>query len=212
VGKEPSISIRAATSDDVEGLAYLLYLAGKSHMPISVYEMMFQVGMERQLEILRQLLMVRPWFHHSEFLIAVVDGEGVASLCGYSESDKGVPRLGDALMEIGWSQEDVRGVTNRLDPLRRVYPTHPEDAWVLEHAATLEGYRRMGLITSLFNEIIDRGQEKGYNHMELAIFTGNLPAQRAYEKLGFLATDEYSHPSFESIFDCPGMTRMILNL
>jgi hypothetical protein len=46
--------------------------------------------------------------------------------------------------------------------------------------------------------------------MELAIFTGNLPAQRAYEKLGFVAADSHSDPFFETIFDCPGMTRMVL--
>ena len=209
---KPKISIRAALADDVERLTYLVYLAGKSHMPTSVYEMMFHGDMERQLEILRQLLMVRPWFHHSEFLIADVDGDVAASLCGYSESEKGIPRLGDALVETGWNREDVKGIIERLEPLRRVYPTHPEDAWVLEHAATLEGYRRMGLVSSLFEAIIERGREKGYSYIELAIFTGNLPAQRAYEKLGFVAADSYSHPSFESIFDCPGMTRMTLNL
>ena len=210
MGKEPKISIRAATSDDVERLAYLLYLAGKSHMPVSVYEMMFKGSMEHQLEILRKLLMVRPWFHHSEFLVSDVDGEAAASLCGYSESEKGMPRLGEALMVTGWSQRDAKAVIDRLEPLRRVYPPHLEGTWILEHAATLEGYRRMGLISSLFEAVIERGRERDYNRMELAIFTGNLPAQRAYENLGFVTMESYSDPFFETIFDCPGMTRMVL--
>jgi RimJ/RimL family protein N-acetyltransferase len=42
--------------------------------------------------------------------------------------------------------------------------------------------------------------------------TGNTPAQRAYEKVGFRVDRDYGDPSFEDFFDSPGMTRMLLEL
>lgn len=206
------MNIRSAGVGDIEELAFLVYLAGKSHMRRSIYDLMFPGNEEYQLEVLRNLLLVRPWFHFSMFLVADVGGKAAASLCGYSELETGGPKLSAALREIGWSRREVEGAISRLEPFRRVFPPHPRDAWILEHAATMQGHRGKGMIAGLFRDFIAIGYERGYRHVELGIFTGNLPAQRAYEKLGFMTTDEYADAAFEELFGCPGMTRMVLSL
>ena len=206
------INIRPAEAGDVEDLSLLVYLAGKSHMSRSIYDLMFPGSKDYQLEVLQSLLLVRPWFHYSIFLVADVDGKAVASLCGYSELETGGPKLGAALREIGWSSREVEELISRLEPFHRVFPPHPRDAWILEHAATMSAYREHGLMTALFKSFIDTAYEKGYRSVELGIFTGNLPARRAYEKLGFMVTEEYADAAFEELFSCPGMTRMVLSL
>lgn len=207
-----NMNIRPAEAGDTKDLAFLVYLAGKSHMRKPIYDLMFPGSEEYQLEVLQSLLRVRPWFHYSMFLVADVDGKAVASLCGYSELETGGPKLSAALREIGWSRRDVEKVISRLEPFRRVFPPHPRDAWILEHAATLSEYREHGLMTSLFKTFIDTAYEGGYRSIELGIFTGNLPARRTYEKLGFMVTEEYADAAFEELFECPGMTRMVLSL
>ena len=67
-------------------------------------------------------------------------------------------------------------------------------------------------MTSLFRTFISTAYERGYKSVELGIFTGNLPARRTYEKLGFMVTEEYADAAFEELFACPGMTRMVLSL
>lgn len=205
-------SIRPAEAGDIEELAFLVYLAGKSHMRKPIYDLMFPGSEGYQLEVLMKLLQVRPWFHYSMFIVADVGGKAVASLCGYSELETGGPKLSAALREIGWSQREVEAVISRLEPFHRVFPTHPRDAWALEHAATMSEHRKRGLMSALFKTFIDKACEKGYRTVELGIFTGNLPARRAYEKLGFMVTDEYADAAFEDLFGCPGMTRMVLSL
>jgi RimJ/RimL family protein N-acetyltransferase len=205
-------NIRPAEAGDIEDLAFLVYLSGKSHMRRSIYDLMFQGSEEYQQEVLRSLLQVRPWFHFSMFLVADIDGKAVASLCGYSELETGGPKLSAAVREIGWSNREVEEAISRLEPFHRVFPPHPRDAWILEHAATMSGYRECGLMTTLFKTFIDTAHERGYRSVELGIFTGNLPARRAYEKLGFMVTEEYADTAFEELFACPGMTRMVLSL
>ena len=59
---------------------------------------------------------------------------------------------------------------------------------------------------------MDRGRKQGYKKVELGMFIGNDPAQRAYEKVGFTLSDESRDPEFEDLFGSPGMVRMVREL
>jgi len=206
--------IRPAGPGDADQVAHLTYLAGKSHLEISIYDLMFPGNMEFKLEQLRKLFTASTpsWFHYSHYLVAETDGRVAASLCGYNEAQAGGRKVRKAFEEIGWGSTRGREMAERLRPFYRVYPTHPEDAWVIENVAVFPAFRRRGLISALLEKVLDRGRRLGYRYAELGMLIGNLPARRAYEKAGMTVVEESTDTEFEKIFGCPGMARMVVKL
>jgi GNAT superfamily N-acetyltransferase len=213
-GGEVEALIRPAQPKDAPEVTVLMYMAGKSHLQTSVYDLMFPGDLEETLEKLRGLYTanVRSWFHYSHFLVSEVDGKAVATLCGYNELESGGHKVRDALMELGMDRAEWSSLKQRMQPFYRVNPKHPEDAWVLEAVAVFPPYRGNGLIQGLLREILEIGKRRGYRHAELRMFIGNEPARRAYEKAGFIAAEERVDPEFEKIFASPGMVRMVKEL
>ena len=206
--------IRPAAPDDGAELARLMYISSISPVRNALFDLMFPGDAEGRLEQLRGLYLAdaRSWFHFSHHLVAEVDGEVAAALCGYGESVAGRLKLAEALTEIGWDEQEGIAFAERMEPILRVYPTFADDVWIIENVATFPEYRRMGLINSLLEDIVRKGQESGYMKVGLGIIIGNIPARKAYEKIGFKVMEEYTDGSFEEIFGCPGMARMELEL
>ena len=206
--------IRPAVPGDADKVSRLMYLAGQSHIDTSIYDIMFPGTLEFKLEQLRELFTTttRSWFHYSHYLVAEVDEEVAGSLCGYNELEAGGRKVRKAFKETGWGSTKGRDMVERLQPFYRVYPVHPEDAWVIENVAVFPEFRRKGLINALLEEILDRGRQRGYKYAELGILIGNLPAQWAYEKAGMVVVEETTDPEFEEIFGSPGMARMVVEL
>jgi len=204
--------IRPAVTDDAAEVAKLMYISSISPVRNALFDLMFPGDAEKRLEQLKGLYLAdaRSWFHFSHHLVAEVDGEVAAALCGYGESEAGRLKLAEALPEIGWGEQEGIAFAKRMEPVFRVYPTFADDVWIIENVATFPEYRRMGLISSLLKEIVEAGRDNGYVKVGLGIIIGNIPARNAYEKVGFKVTQEYTDGSFEEIFGCPGMARMEL--
>lgn len=205
---------RPAVPRDADKVSRLMYLAGQSPLEISIYDIMFPGTLEFKLEQLSKLFTTTTtsWFHYSHYLIAEVDGEAAGSLCGYNELEAGGRMVSKAFKETGWGSTKGRDMVERLQPFYRVYPSHPEDAWVIENVAVFPEFRKRGLINTLLEEILDKGRRLGYKYAELGMLIGNLPAQRAYEKAGMTIVEETTDPEFEKIFGSPGMARMVVQL
>ena len=206
--------IRPAEPRDVSEVTRLMYLAGKSNVETSIYDLTFPGSMEERLEKLGSLFTAstRSWYHHSFYLVNEVEGKVAGSLCGYNELEAGGAKLREAFIEIGIDRAEGMAMYERMQPFYRVNPIHPKDAWVIEHVAVFPEYCGQGLIYKLLNQILERGRGLGYKHAELGMLIGNTPARKAYEKAGFVITDEYTDPDFEKIFGSPGMVRMVAKL
>jgi ribosomal protein S18 acetylase RimI-like enzyme len=70
-------------------------------------------------------------------------------------------------------------------------------------------FRRRGHVDALMAEILEEGRRRGSRVAQLTVLIGNLPAQRAYEKVGFRVHDEKRHPDFEKALGAPGFMRMV---
>ena len=206
--------IRPATPDDISRVTQLMYLAAKSNVEVSIYDLMFPGSMEERMEKLSKLYMAttRSFYHYSHYLVAELEGEIAGSLCGYSELEAGGLMMREALVEIGIDRSEEMAMYERMRPFFHVNPTHPEDSWIIEHVAIFPEYRGNGLVLSLLERIMAKGYELGFRYAELGMLMGNLSAQRAYEKAGFIAAEEKTDPEFERIFGSPGMVRMVKEL
>jgi RimJ/RimL family protein N-acetyltransferase len=205
---------RSAEPEDADIIAEHEYIAGKSNAKISLYDLVFPGSKEESIACLKKLLLTntRSWLHYSHYLVGIIEGEVVASLCGYNEAQSGAQKMIEALVEIGYGPEELLNIYERAASFYRVVPAHPDEAWVIEHVATSEEFRGLGLISDLLETIMKRGREQGFKKVELGMFIGNRPAQRAYEKVGFVLADQQIDSEFEQIFGVPGMVRMVRDL
>ena len=208
--------IRPAVKNEAPRIAYLMYLAGSGHIERSVYDLIIPGAYgptHERLSVIEKLLTteVLSMYHHTHFTVAEVDGEVVSALSCFPYEEGRVRHIRAAFREIGWSDGDILAMVDRIEPFTEVEPKYPRDHWILENAATYEGYRGRGLMRMLFEDAIEKGRAEGYATIHLSCFTGN-PAVGLYEKLGFRVTRTSTGERFKEIFGCPGMHEMTLVL
>ena len=211
------VVIRDARPGDAATVAYLMYLAGRGHVRISVMDLLFPGEPGPTPERLEQVeglvrAETRSMFHYSFYRVAEVEGDVAALACTYHKGSPSVKEFVVALEEIGWDSGDLEDMGERMAPFLAVNPSVPDDALTVENVATLPGFRRRGLTNALMEDAVFKGREEGFPRMQISCFIGNIPAERAYEKAGFEVVDRYPSEPFEAIFGCPGMSRMTLCL
>jgi ribosomal protein S18 acetylase RimI-like enzyme len=94
-------------------------------------------------------------------------------------------------------------------------PDDIQGAGIVESVATLPEYRRQGVVSRLFAEVLERGRRSGYKRAQISVLinnTNNTPARLAYEKSGFKLDSEKRNPSFEATFGTPGISKLLLDL
>ena len=206
--------IRPAGKKDAPRIAYIMYLAGRGHVERSVYDLLIPGAFgptPERLAVVERLLTtgVVSMYHHTHFTVAEVDGEVASALSCFPYEEGRVRHIRAAFKEIGWSDADILAMVDRIRPFTEVEPKYPRDHWILENAATYEGYRGRGLMRMLFEDAIEKGRARGYTTMHLSCFIGN-PARSLYGRLGFRVTKTSTGEKFEKIFGCPGMHEMTL--
>jgi ribosomal protein S18 acetylase RimI-like enzyme len=209
--------VRPATKDDCRVLAYHAYLAGKSHLATSGYDHMFP-GLagptDQRLTLMESLLQTDTvsWMHYSFCSVAEIEDQVGASLCHYHNRDGAYEKIGPALMELGWDKEDLLGMMRRMQPLLDVEFDPEGDVMMIENVAVSPKFRRRGLVNALMEDAIGIARDGGFSAIQLALFMGNAPAQKAYEKVGLKVVDEKTDPAFQELMGTPGMQLMRLDL
>src|SRR5262249_453316 len=199
-----TIAIRPATRDDATFLAWVMLTAARSHLARGIWDVVLDSEEARRLRYLERLALTqtRSWSHSSRFLVAAVNGEPAAALCGYDPHEAGAPALLPAMNEVadelGWGEAQRPALAQRLAPIATCVSAEAEVAWIIGNVATRPEFRRHGLVDALLWEILDRGRQKGHRLAQVSVLIGNTAAQRAYEKVGFRVADEKRHPAFEA--------------
>jgi ribosomal protein S18 acetylase RimI-like enzyme len=209
--------IRPAKPQDAVTVARLMYIAGQGHVEPSVYDLMIPGPpgpTEERLSLLERLFVADndSMFHYSHCMVTEVDGDVTASLAALDKEDGRRRKSAAALAKIGWTEREFDLMNEAMRPVFRVTPPIPEGAWIIENVATLSEYRRRGLANALLTAALSEGRRRGFACTQLSCFIGNIPAQKAYEKVGFGVTGQYKDRPFEKIFGCPGMSRLVLEL
>lgn len=200
-----------ATSEHAEFIAWVVLTAFRSHLERGFWDFMIEGDEAQKLRYLEALATTeqRHWSHYSTFLVAEIEGKPASALCGYFEDELGGPTLRLAGMEAnektGRSEEAAAAGFERAKSIMNVIPEHPAGAWIIENVATLPEFRRRGLVDRLMPAIMDRGRARGAQVSDISVFIGNDPAQRAYEKCGFVVVGEKRDPEFESVYKTAGV-------
>jgi GNAT superfamily N-acetyltransferase len=140
----------------------------------------------------------------------------MAALSGYDPKKKKLGHflaaLDGVLVGAGWSDAHRRLLQMRLAPVAACMSDTPDDCWVVEYVAAVPAARGKGVASPLLGEILERGRSLGHGQAQISFLLGNTPAQRCYERAGFVLTDEKRHPDFEAVFGRPGTGRLLRDL
>jgi len=205
------IVLRDAVRDDAGFIAWVLLTSHRSHLPKGLWDFSVSEDEPTCLRFLEALASSSDahFAHYSTFLVAEVDGEPAAALCGYFDEELGTQALGKGIAQanavVGRSEAESLAGFARAGSIMHVAPGHEPEVWIVEHVATLPEFRRRGLVDRLLAAMLDRGRSLGAGTADIGVLIDNDPAQRAYEKAAFRVTGEKRHPEFEAVYGCPGI-------
>lgn len=209
------VAVRDATSADVDFIAWVMLTASRSQLDRGIWEYLYDLDEASALRFLRQVTVTDEihLFHHSLFMVAEVDGEPAAAMCGYDPPTQGFGVLGTVmprvLGELDLRVDEVE-MARRSDVLLSGFPPDPaEHPWIIENVATKPGFRRLGLVDQLLCAQLDRGRDGGYHHAQISVFLGNEPARRAYVNAGFESIDEQRSDGWAEEIGCAGVEVML---
>jgi ribosomal protein S18 acetylase RimI-like enzyme len=220
-----TLRVRRGTAEDAEFLAWVVLSASRSHLPRGLWDLIIAADEAGCLDFLSRLATAEPrsLYHYESFLVAEVNGDRAAALCG-CETGSGAPEpwaiVGQAMSKVqrdlGWTQAQASASYQRVAPIwTACMPPDIGADLVIENVATRPEYRRRGLIGALIEEVLGRVEEvleDGCKLAQITTYIGNDPAQSAYEKSGFRVLDEKRCTEVQKILGVPGFVRLTRKL
>ena len=206
---------RDAKASDASDIAKLYYLAGKSHVAVSIFDLMVAgpPGMtDDRIESMAKVIAAEAssWLSYRYCHVMEVDGKVASGLATFRTEQASNRQLGHAMMEVGWSMKDMMEMGRRLRVWSRTDPGREPGFLIVENVATFVEYRGNGFTSELLSQAIDRAREGRFKGLQLEVLLGNEPAISAYEKAGFKMEKTKENKKFEKVFSSPGVGQMLL--
>lgn len=204
------IVFRPATVGDAHALATLICLASQSQYTSTGFELSLGGTRAHQLAQISRIAAAkaRSWFHFSHFEVAEAEGRVVASAAGYDKTlaEKEIPA---ALREIGWSENAIQALAQRMAELYAAFPPEPPAFWTIDHVAVLPVVRRIGLAQSLMERQFVRGRAAGFHQCKVDLFDGNVRAIALYQGLGFHVGKTFGETALRKLLGRDAIHRMV---
>jgi len=222
-----AVPIRRANSNDVKFLAGVMLSASRSHVARGMWDLIIGADQAGCLDYLARLAIAEPrsLYHYDSFLIAEVEGEPAAALCGFrigskssgSKSSDEWALAGQAMSnvqrDLGWTEAEAAASRQRVAPIwKACMPPDIGADFIVENVATLPQYRRRGLIGALMHEVLEAASGRGCTLAQITTYIGNDAARSAYEKSGFRILDEKRCSEVQEILGVPGFVRLTREL
>ena len=209
------ISIRDATADDAEFLAWAILTAARGNLTKpSVWERVISGSQQDREALIAKLVVAEPACiaHYEGFVIAEHQGLPIAAACGYVPAEKPPEAFTTALLSVvekaGWRHEQQLALLDGFKVFSRCLPMGYQHDWVLEYIATKPDYRGSGVTKELLNDLLECGREAGATTAQVAYFVGNEAAKKSYKKLGFNEFKQLVDSEFESLYGVAGVVHM----
>jgi translation initiation factor 4G len=207
-----TVDVRPASTEDARFLGWTILAAGRAHLPRGWYDIALGLPEAGCLEVLSTLVLTHTpsFWNYSNFLVAEVDGEPAAALCGFGARTgwgQAETAMAEALSPMGWRREDIAAVWTRGAYVFTCAEETQGDPWVIENVATRPERRGLGLAVRLIEASLEKARGQGFDAAQLSFVIGNESAERAYTKAGFHLQEERRHPDFEAAVGAPGLKR-----
>jgi ribosomal protein S18 acetylase RimI-like enzyme len=208
-----AVHIRPANSGDAEFLAAVMLSASRGDLARGLWDLIIGADEAGCLEFLRLAFAEpRSLYHYDSFVIAEVDGEHAAALCGF-ETRNAWETVGEAMAKVqrdlGWTEAESMASYQRVAPIwTECMPPDIGADFAIENVATVPQFRRRGLVTALIGELLETAGQRGCRLAQITTFIGNAAARFAYEKSGFQVRDEKRCTVVQEILGVPGFVRL----
>ncbi|WP_342372550.1 GNAT family N-acetyltransferase [Propioniciclava soli] len=209
------VVIRAAQSDDVDFLVHVMRIAATSHLPHCVWDVLLDLPPDRTDTVLRRVAESEQphWCHVSRFWIAEADGRPVGAMSGFDTATEGSDVLERELaaqaVVLGLDETALLRVLERGQVLRDGTPADFPGTWGVENVAVAEQNRGTGVVDELFTAVLGHGHERGHDTAQILCLNGNVRAERAWERQGFVVKADYCNQRFLDTYGCLG-TKLLL--
>lgn len=213
-----AVLIRPANPGDAEFLAGVILSASRGDSPRGLWDLIIGADEAVCLDFLRRLTVGEPrsLYHYVAFLIAEVDGERAAALCGF-ETRNAWEIVGLAIAnvqrDLQWTEKQSAASYQRVGPIwAECMPPDIGADFTIENVATVPQFRRRGLVTALINNMLGSAKQRGCRLAQITTFIDNAAARSAYEKSGFQVRDEKRCTEVQEILGVPGFIRLTHDL
>ena len=210
--------IHRANSSDAEFLAWVTLSASRGDLARGLWDLIVGAGEAGCLDFLRRLVVAEPrsLYHYDSFLIAEVNGEQAAALCGF-ETRNAWEIVGQAMAnvqrDLGWTEVESAASYQRVAPIwTECMPPDIGADFAIENVATVPRFRRRGLVMALMGEMLVSASQRRCRLAQITTFIDNEAARSAYGKAGFHVRDEKRCTKVQEILGVPGFVRLTHNL
>src|SRR5580658_1799737 len=213
-----AISIHSANAGDADFLAWVMLSASRAHLSRGVWDLIIGGDEAGCLEYLKRLAIAEPCspYHYRSFLLAELDGQPGAALCGFEMlADRwaiAAEAMSNVQRDLGWKESDLAMSRQRVAPVWNCFFEDIGADWGIENVATRPEFRGRGLTTALLDQSLSEAVTRGCRRAQITTYIGNRPAQSVYERSGFKVLDEKRCPALASVLDAPGFMRLIREL
>ena len=203
------MTIRSARPEDATFIAQTILSSMRGYRPRGWFDVALGWPEAQCLDFIARVATARAvsMWHVSQFLLAEVDGKPAAALCAVPAAGTG-PAAWGAIEEVGaatgLAASELDSIRRRGAYTRACWVQGGEGDWMIEHVATDPAYGGRGLVQALIAHALDKGRAAGFGRATVSFLIGNMPAERAYTKAGFVFADEKRDAAFEALIGAPG--------
>lgn len=202
-----SITIRKALESDGLFIAEALLTSSRADKKIGVFDYIFNTKDDKKLlEFLQKLTLTtaKSHCHFSNFMLAVVGGKSVGTICGYEPRIATHEVFALALEEIGIDESYHERIAGYL----LCEPEFDNKTWVCDFMVVDPEYKSFEVLKELVGKNLLTARLKGYRKVETMIEIGSAETELIYKKLGFAIIDEKRSNYYEEQFGRAGLMRL----
>jgi translation initiation factor 4G len=203
--------LRSAEPRDAEFLGWASVAAARSQLARGWFEIVLRREEAFILEFAKCLTLAkaRSWWHWSLFQVAEIDGVVASAMCGFGDASVyhvSGEAMAEASDKMGISKKEQAELWPRGAFIVSASTSEP-GAWTIENVATKAEFRGTGVTQALLEREFVVARAAGFKRAQISFFMGNVAAERAYAKAGFVFAEEKRAPDFEKVMGIPGIRR-----
>lgn len=199
-----SINIRKATSSDAPFLAQMILQSSRAGKNLGIYDLIFSTKTREEILINLEKLTdtkAKNSCHHTNFLVAEIDGKSVGTLCSYEPRIATKAVFLESFKEIGVdaSENEYLKIVDLcgFDINNKIL--------FFDHMEEIDGFIDVGILKALMHKSLLNARLKGYRLVQTIVEIGSLDTLLYYKKLGFKEVEHRECESYKETFGRAGL-------